>query len=55
MLAWEPIVQESNGRWTDRLNVPGGWIVRTVDASKCPASIAQTFVADEDHTWNPHT
>lgn len=40
---------------TDRLQVPGGWIVRTM-TSTFPGDggsfVAQTFVSDPGHEWN---
>ena len=39
---------------SDRLSVPGGWIVRTItgngnDAGTCAV---QTFVTDPEHEWS---
>ncbi len=36
---------------TDRFQVPGGWIVRTISYSDYCKSVAQTFIPDPDHSW----
>lgn len=42
---WEDIVDNI----TDRLKVPGGWIVRTILPGF--GGVAQTFVSDPRHRW----
>ena len=43
---WEEI-EES----TERLAVPGGWLVRSWASGYQTRAIAQTFVADVNHEW----
>lgn len=51
-LEWEPIDDES-----DRLKVPGGWIVRSwikierTAIGIAAASIHQVFIEDPSHSW----
>lgn len=53
-LEWEKI-QDKPHIYSDRLRVPGGWIVRTVVAfdrmEGSAASAVQTFVEDPNHYW----
>lgn len=53
---WEKIENDSSDSTersnSARLKVPGGWIVRTTyHGYNTGAAIAQTFVADCNHTW----
>ena len=42
---WEYI--PSNFGHSDRLKVPGGWVVRTIHEQSC----SMIYVRDEQHTW----
>ena len=44
---WEEI--DSNEK-SDRLKVPGGWIVRSWTGSM-QGGVHQIFIKDDDHTW----
>jgi hypothetical protein len=48
---WEKI--GSNTPTSDRLKVPGGWIIRTFiqRGSYAGGSIHQIFIKDENYTW----
>lgn len=55
---WEEIPDKSekpSGSWTfclsARLQVPEGWIVRTIYLYGRGPCIAQTFVQDKNHDW----
>lgn len=49
---WE-LISSDDGVASHRLAVPGGWVVRSkYSGYKMGASIAQTFVKDENHSWN---
>jgi hypothetical protein len=52
---WEKIDCESNINWsvTERLKVPGGWIVRSTVHffEKKSGAMTSTFVSDPDHIW----
>jgi hypothetical protein len=52
---WELIEDTLRGGKSERLFVPGGWIVRTalrVDTGPGYAvSVAQTFISDPEHSW----
>ena len=43
---WQQISSNS-----ERLQVPGGWIVRSRFAVTYGAAITQTFIVDPEHTW----
>jgi hypothetical protein len=45
--AWEQISTSEEACLTERLKVPGGWIVR----SRFSTSVHQVFIADSEHTW----
>lgn len=53
---WEllgPIKEDSSFEgYSERLKVPGGWIVRTIARTFHVVHTSQTFVADEAHTWS---
>ena len=56
---WEIVNRVKNQEFTDRMKVPGGWIVRTrFDNDSLPAgdtpwqvSVAITFLPDPDYEW----
>ena len=51
---WEEIPRSTNihSCMSDRLEVPGGWIVRSVYyVASLGVSIHQVFVTDPKHTW----
>lgn len=53
-MKWEPIAREQCEFYTDRLKVPGGWIVRTSDIEVYPYSAiseSSCFVRDPNHEW----
>lgn len=52
MLTWEIICSNSVGGYTERLPVPGGWLVRTNLVHD--GNIALTFVVDKNHSWEVH-
>ena len=37
--------------YTDRLKVPGGWIVRSYDLGMQSKALHQVFISDPGHTW----
>ena len=45
-LEWKSMADSS-----DRLKVPGGWIVRTYMTHSTGCSIAMVFVSDPTHEW----
>jgi hypothetical protein len=47
---WETI-ERSNNDMTERMKVPGGWIVCRTSGWKFPLSHANWFVPDSEHTW----
>jgi len=55
---WETIekvnIEEGNRSkiYSDRLRVPGGWIVRSYTTWNNSRAIHQIFVADEHHIWD---
>lgn len=52
---WEEIEMEySHGACSDRLAVPGGWIVRSYTATGSYSNsggVHQIFIEDKDHKW----
>lgn len=51
---WEDIPEKERYRVhirSERLRVPGGWVVRSVAGSMERTNVQQTFVADAAHTW----
>lgn len=52
---WELFPEKLNHRCTERLPVPGGWLVRSsmreshMSSSSC--SVHTVFIADEFHNW----
>lgn len=52
---WEDIKgSRSNRLFSDRLKVPGGWIVRSIILSTGVdggSSLHQVFIVDPDHEW----
>lgn len=51
MLKWETISQISTSDTTQRLEVPGGWLVCRVNGIHIPQSLASWFVDDPGHLW----
>lgn len=52
MLAqWETINTEQNDI-TQRMPVPGGWLVCRLSGFHAPLSPCSWFVSDPDHLWN---
>lgn len=50
---WEEIYEADPYTETDRLKVPGGWIVRTVAEGRNESiGVALTFVPDPGHKWS---
>jgi hypothetical protein len=47
---WERI-SSGNSICSDRLKVPGGWLVRSYLAYSTAGSVIQTLVPDPEHTW----
>ena len=47
---WEKIHHKGNGS-SYRLQVPGGWIVKSSYWSSDGAALAQIFIADPKHEW----
>ncbi len=54
-LQWETIAQISTHDSTQRLMVPGGWLVCRLNGIHIPVSMASWFVSDPEHTWNLET
>lgn len=52
-LQWEMIVPPKDYDTTERLRVPGGWIVCRIDGGRSPQMMTSCFVPDPDHTWEP--
>ena len=56
MPAWQPLQENKDTRKgnirlaSDRLKVPGGWIVRTIVGYDSDA-VDQIFVSDPNHAW----
>jgi hypothetical protein len=52
---WERIPETNKNQYmyTDRLQVPGGWLIRTWAWSSGSGGVAlqHTFVEDSNHTW----
>lgn len=56
---WEKIAQaqdssvtgNTTGTTSERLKVPGGWLVRTVVVHYRGAAVDQAFVSDPGHEW----
>jgi len=42
---------EKFDKHTDRLRVPGGWIVRSLKVYGDGCSVHQVFIEDKNHTW----
>jgi hypothetical protein len=51
-LKWETVIAYNDGEGTYRLAVPGGWILKVVDATLRPATISLCFIPDSDHIWD---
>lgn len=50
-IMWKMVFCETGVSWTDKMEVPGGWIVRTY--MRNVSAVAMVFVPDPDHLWNP--
>lgn len=49
---WELISNDSNNCVTERLKVPGGWLVRSLYFEyKTGAALHHIFVSDPAHEW----
>lgn len=46
---WETVTNIDNEEFTERLKVPGGWLVQIVEGSE---RVALTFYPDPEHEWN---
>lgn len=51
-LQWETIAQISTSDTTQRLRVPGGWLVCRLNGIYLPNTMTSWFVSDPDHTWD---
>lgn len=50
-LEWETIAQISTSDTTQRLKVPGGWLVCRLNGIHIPQSLASWFVSDPQYKW----
>ncbi len=50
-LSWEVISQTTNSDITQRLAVPGGWLICRLNGSHLPRNMASWFVSDPGHEW----
>lgn len=50
-LLWETIAQISTHDTTQRLAVPGGWLVCRLNGIKLPVNLASWFISDPEHKW----
>ena len=53
---WESINESGHMGGSERMRIPGGWIVRSYlaingTAGKAAVSIHQIFISDENHSW----
>jgi hypothetical protein len=53
MQTWEVITQETPSDRTERLQVPGGWLVCRVSGIHLPQNMVGWFVSDPTWTWKP--
>jgi len=64
-LEWELIQHDTKGEileMTDRLSVPGGWLVRSsitisvtgIITTSANTSLSMTFIPDQNHKWKLH-
>ena len=52
LLCFEKIEQDiANGKHTYRAPVPGGWILRLVNAAAHPQDVDYLFISDPKHVW----
>lgn len=51
---WETIIQISTSDFTERLPVPGGWLVCRISGIHLPQNMCGWFVNDPNHEWNPN-
>ena len=47
---WETVTASSTDQ-TERLKVPGGWLVCRINGLHLPQSLASWFVSDPDYNW----
>lgn len=47
---WETISKSATDS-TQRMSVPGGWIVCRVNGLHLPQALVGWFVPDQEHTW----
>src|SRR5882672_6189759 len=50
-MEWETVIEGANSDLTQRLNVPGGWLMCRSSGIHLPYSLTSWFVNDPDHTW----
>jgi hypothetical protein len=48
---WEIVTQLTPDDRTERMKVPGGWLVCRISGIHIPKSYAEWFVTDPDHQW----
>lgn len=48
---WEKVTASSTDQ-TQRLMVPGGWLVCRINGLHLPQSLASWFVPDPEHQWD---
>lgn len=48
---WEKVTASSTDQ-TERLMVPGGWLVCRINGLHLPQSLASWFVPDPEHQWD---
>lgn len=48
---WEHISDQGSYTHTYRMNVPGGWIVRSTSITSVGVSTHQLFISDPSHSW----
>lgn len=52
LLEWEKIEMDvSSGKHSYRAEVPGGWLLRFINASVQPQDVDYLFLSDPKHTW----
>lgn len=50
-LQWETVIHTTPSDTTERLKVPGGWLVCRINGIHLPQSLASWFVHDPHHQW----
>ncbi len=51
-MEWETIIQLSPTDMTQRLRVPGGWLICRISGIHLPQNMANWFIADPNHEWS---